>query len=285
MEIADQRKAGDLDVSDGRTPPGPHEAYRAQEDFLEWMSRQFALFGDIYKATISGCSAYVIRNVEFAHEVLVENCQNHMKGQDIGRTSNGWRYAAPFGSKVGVNIDCVGPRVATVSLHSRKYLDRSLAETQVSQDSVNGARSTQRKLVPGRYGRWDRVGAPRNVSDSLDPGPQRLRLDESRNRDRAARCLAVKCAMSPSDHWVSLPGQSAIPWHNPQGRAAMAGQQFAGCRIQRVSEDNARRELRSDQFFACSGNYIHRQHCCKRSNLFLYDSGGRRARPRKHQFQ
>ncbi len=82
------------------------------------MSRQFALFGDIYKASISGCSAYVIRSAEFAHEVLVENWQNHMKVQDIGRTSNGWRYAAPLGSKFEVNVDCMGPLVATLSLHS-----------------------------------------------------------------------------------------------------------------------------------------------------------------------
>ena len=87
MGIPDKRKAGDLDVKDGRIPPGPQEKYRAKEDLLEWMSRQFAIFGDIYKASISGSSAYVIRNVEFAHHVLVENWQNYVKGQDIERVA------------------------------------------------------------------------------------------------------------------------------------------------------------------------------------------------------
>ena len=87
MGIPDKRKAGDLDVKDGRIPPGPQEKYRAKEDLLEWMSRQFAIFGDIYKASISGSSAYVIRNVEFAHHVLVENWQNYVKGQDIERAA------------------------------------------------------------------------------------------------------------------------------------------------------------------------------------------------------
>jgi hypothetical protein len=117
MEIPDKRKAGEWDVKDGRTPPGPQETY-SPGGLPRVMSRQFALFGDIYKASISGYSAYLIRSAEFAHGALVENWQTHMKGQDIGRTSNGWRYAAPLGSKVEVNVDCMGPLVATLSLHS-----------------------------------------------------------------------------------------------------------------------------------------------------------------------
>src|SRR5271156_77123 len=87
MGIADKRKAGDLDIKRGRIPPGPPEEYRAKEDFLEWMSRQFRIFGDIYKASIAGSSAYVIRDVEFAHHVLVENWQNYVKGRDIERVA------------------------------------------------------------------------------------------------------------------------------------------------------------------------------------------------------
>ncbi len=87
MGIADKREAGDLDSKRGRIPPGPPEEYRAKEDFLEWMGRQFRIFGDIYKASIAGSSAYVIRDVEFAHHVLVENWQNYVKGRDIERVA------------------------------------------------------------------------------------------------------------------------------------------------------------------------------------------------------
>lgn len=87
MGIPDKRKAGELDVNRGRIPPGPPEEYRAKEDLLEWMDRQFRTFGDIYKASITGSSAYVIRDVEFAHHVLVENWQNYVKGKDIERVA------------------------------------------------------------------------------------------------------------------------------------------------------------------------------------------------------
>jgi cytochrome P450 len=85
--IPDKRKAGDLEVKGWRIPPGPQEEYKAKEDLLEWMGRQFAIFGDIYKASIAGSSAYVIRDVEFAHYVLVENWQNYVKGQNIERVA------------------------------------------------------------------------------------------------------------------------------------------------------------------------------------------------------
>jgi len=51
------------------------------------MGRQFGDFGDIYKASIYGCSAYVMRDVGFAHHVLVENWQNYVKGQIIDRVA------------------------------------------------------------------------------------------------------------------------------------------------------------------------------------------------------
>jgi cytochrome P450 len=87
MGIPDKPKAGDLGVKDERIPPGPQENYRAKEDLLEWMSRQFEIYGDIYKASIAGFNAYVTRNVEFAHHVLVENWQNYVKGQNIERVA------------------------------------------------------------------------------------------------------------------------------------------------------------------------------------------------------
>jgi cytochrome P450 len=51
------------------------------------MGRQFGIFGDIYKASIYGSSAYVMRDVGFVNRVLVENWQNYVKGQIIDRVA------------------------------------------------------------------------------------------------------------------------------------------------------------------------------------------------------
>jgi cytochrome P450 len=69
----------------GTIPPGPLEAYKVTDDILDWMSRQFRIFGDIYKASVHQTTVYAIRDVEFAHRVLVENWQNYVKGQRIER--------------------------------------------------------------------------------------------------------------------------------------------------------------------------------------------------------
>jgi cytochrome P450 len=87
MKIPEKQKAGNLHDKQARIPPGPQEKYRAKEDLLEWMGRQFEIYGDIYTASISGFNAYVTRNVEFAHHVLVENWQNYVKGQNIERVA------------------------------------------------------------------------------------------------------------------------------------------------------------------------------------------------------
>jgi len=71
----------------GQIPPGPQEKYRVSDDLLEWMGRQFETFGDIYQASVYGTSVYAIRNIEFAHRVLVENWQNYVKGQAIRRVA------------------------------------------------------------------------------------------------------------------------------------------------------------------------------------------------------
>ncbi|HUO17264.1 MAG TPA: cytochrome P450 [Verrucomicrobiae bacterium] len=76
-----------MDVERGRIPAGPQEEYSATDDLLEWMRRQFEIFGDIYKASVYGTSTYAIRDVEFGYRVLVENWQNYVKGQDIGRVA------------------------------------------------------------------------------------------------------------------------------------------------------------------------------------------------------
>lgn len=68
-----------------RIPPGPAEEYDPSEDLLSWMSRQFDRYGNIYKATIHGSTAYVTRAPEYAQHVLRTNWQNYKKGQAIKR--------------------------------------------------------------------------------------------------------------------------------------------------------------------------------------------------------
>ena len=80
-------KMSNIEVKHGRVPPGPQEKYETTDDLLEWMTRQFRIFGDIYKASMYGTIAYAIRNVEFAYHVLVENWQNYVKGQMTGRVA------------------------------------------------------------------------------------------------------------------------------------------------------------------------------------------------------
>ena len=81
------QKSADMEVKNGRIPPGPQEKYRVTDDLLDWMSCQFRIFGDIYKASVYGTSVYAIRDIDFAHHVLVENWQNYVKGQIIKRVA------------------------------------------------------------------------------------------------------------------------------------------------------------------------------------------------------
>ena len=74
-----------MEAKHGTIPPGPLEAYKVTDDILDWMSRQFRIFGDVYKASVHQTTVYAIRDVEFAHRVLVENWQNYVKGQRIER--------------------------------------------------------------------------------------------------------------------------------------------------------------------------------------------------------
>jgi cytochrome P450 len=76
-----------MEIQHGRIPPGPQEKYRSTDDLLDWMGLQFRTFGDIYKASVYGVRMYGIRDVEFAHHVLVENWQNYVKGQGIRRVA------------------------------------------------------------------------------------------------------------------------------------------------------------------------------------------------------
>ena len=68
-------------------PAGPAGPYDAHDDLLEWMGRQFAVFGDVYKASVYGAGVYVVRNLDFAHHMLVGNWRTYTKGQFIKRVA------------------------------------------------------------------------------------------------------------------------------------------------------------------------------------------------------
>ena len=76
-----------MEVKQQHIPPGAHEEYRAQDDLLQWMERQFSLTGNIYNCSLYGGTTYVIRDAGFASHVLVENWQNYLKGQIIERVT------------------------------------------------------------------------------------------------------------------------------------------------------------------------------------------------------
>jgi len=77
----------DLATQQRQFPPGPEEEFRTTDSLLDWMSLHFSSFGDIYKASVYGTSVYVVRDLAFAHHVLVENWQNYVKGQFIKRVA------------------------------------------------------------------------------------------------------------------------------------------------------------------------------------------------------
>ena len=64
----------------GKIPPGPSENYSPATDLLSWMGDQFGRFGNTYKASIYGNSAYVVRDLDHVQHVLRENWQNYTKG-------------------------------------------------------------------------------------------------------------------------------------------------------------------------------------------------------------
>jgi len=67
-------------VGQGHKPPASDEEYRRADDLLDWMSRQFKRFGDIYQASVYGSNVYVIRDPRYAQYVLRENWRNYKKG-------------------------------------------------------------------------------------------------------------------------------------------------------------------------------------------------------------
>jgi cytochrome P450 len=68
-------------------PPGPVSQYDPRDDLLCWMKDQFGTFGDIYKASIYGLTAYVTRDLVHARHVLADNAHNYRKGLAIKRVA------------------------------------------------------------------------------------------------------------------------------------------------------------------------------------------------------
>jgi len=126
------RESSDME---GRIPPGPPEAYRATDDMLDWIDRQFRIFGDIFKASVFQTNVYVIRDVEFANHVLVENWQNYVKGQHIERVAlllgNGlmvsegelWKRQRRM-IQPSFNHDSIGPLTKLIATVNSKLLGK-----------------------------------------------------------------------------------------------------------------------------------------------------------------
>ena len=68
-------------------PPGPSEPYPTDRALLEWLREQFAQFGDIYRASVYGTTAYVISDPVHVEHVLLKNWQNYVKGHAIKRVA------------------------------------------------------------------------------------------------------------------------------------------------------------------------------------------------------
>ena len=68
-----------------RIPDGPDEKYDTSVDLLTWLETNFTRFGDLYRASIYGTSAYVVSDPDLADHVLRVNWQNYKKGQAIKR--------------------------------------------------------------------------------------------------------------------------------------------------------------------------------------------------------
>lgn len=71
----------------GRIPVGPAEKYDSRDDLLSWLGKQFAQFGDIFRASIYGTDVYVISAPEYVEHVLLKNWQNYPKGLAIKRVA------------------------------------------------------------------------------------------------------------------------------------------------------------------------------------------------------
>jgi cytochrome P450 len=71
--------------SAARIPAGPGEPHGSGEDLLEFLGRNFAQYGDIFRASIYGTDVYAVNAPEYVDHVLLKNWQNYPKGRAIKR--------------------------------------------------------------------------------------------------------------------------------------------------------------------------------------------------------
>jgi cytochrome P450 len=57
------------------------------QELLSWMHGHFKRYGNIYKASVYGTSAYVISAPEYAQHIFRTNWQNYTKGQEFKRVA------------------------------------------------------------------------------------------------------------------------------------------------------------------------------------------------------
>lgn len=53
-----------------RRPPGPTEPYSSDKELFQWMNDNYAIYGDIYKASVYGKDTYVISSPEYLERIL-----------------------------------------------------------------------------------------------------------------------------------------------------------------------------------------------------------------------
>lgn len=70
-----------------KIPPSAVQTYQPSQNLLEWMAGEFDRLGDIYRASIYGTDAYVVRSPIYAQHVLRDNWRNYVKGQAIKRVA------------------------------------------------------------------------------------------------------------------------------------------------------------------------------------------------------
>jgi len=69
-----------------RIPPGPAAKFDSAEDLFRWMNENFALYGDIYRASVFGSEVYVVSAPEHCERILRRNWRNYSRnGQVVKR--------------------------------------------------------------------------------------------------------------------------------------------------------------------------------------------------------
>lgn len=141
------------------------------------------------------------------------------------------RFPASHRSEVEDYADCRRSCVGAISFHSREYLDRSLAENQVSLDTITRARAPGRNMVFGLCNLRHRTGGPSCVRDPGNPRPSTSGLDKDRGWDFGACCHAAERSMVPCNQWIACNTPAATVKQDAHSHADMESQRFADKRI------------------------------------------------------